>query len=184
MIRKLASSALSLVSFGGGGVAAVLIYPLLAIPLYLALVLLAILTDTPLGGPFALPLVLVVATVAGLGYTVLAYVVVGASMFVARRARRRTLVFVAANAVLLLLAVTVGVVVLGVREPAMATIEALAWSVGVVAAGLPAWGVVASVWFGLRLARGAFRLAERSVALREGVVPRSALVTSAVEPRQ
>lgn len=168
MIRKLVSSVFSLGCFGGGGAAAVLIYPLLAIALNVLLVLLAIFTDTSLGGPFALPLMLVAATVAGIGFTVLAYVVVGASTLVASRARRRTLVFIVANAVLLLLAVAAGVVVLGVREPSMATIEALAWSAGVVAVGLPAWGVIAAVWFGLRLARGAVRLAERSVTLRDG----------------
>ena len=167
MIRKLASWVLQLVSFGGGGVAAVLIYPLLAIPLYLVLVLLAILTDTSTGGPFALPLMLVVATAVGIVYTVLAYVVVGVSTLVVSRARRRILVFVVANAVLLLLAVIAGVVMFGVREPAMTAIEALAWSAGIVVVGLPAWTVIASVWFGLRIARGAVRLVEEAADRRD-----------------
>jgi hypothetical protein len=163
MIRKLASWGFSLASFGGGGVVAVLIYPLLAIPLYVVLVLLALLTDTSTGGPFALPLLLVVGTVAGIGYTVVAYAVVGLSTLVASRTHRRTLTFVLANVVLLLLALVACVVVLGVREPAMTTIEALAWSAVVVGVGLPAWAVVASVWFGLRVVRGAVRLVENSV---------------------
>lgn len=170
MIRKIASWAFSFVSFGGGGAAAVLIYPLLAIPLYMVLVVVAILTDTPTGGPLALPLMLVVATVVGIVYTVLAYVVVGVSTLVASRARRRILVFVVANAVLVLLAVITGVVVFGIREPAMTTIEALAWSAGIAVVGLPAWVVIASVWFGLRIARGAVRLAENSVVRRDRAV--------------
>lgn len=163
MIRKLASWAFSLMSFGGGGAAAVLIYPLLAIPLYVVLILLALLTDTPTGGPFALPLLLVVGTVVGIVYTVLAYAVVGLSMLATSRAHRRIPMFVLANAVLLLLAVVAGVVVFGGREPAMTTMEALAWSAGVVVVGLPAWAVIASVWFGLRIVRGAVRLVENSV---------------------
>lgn len=170
MIRKIASWAFSLVSFGGGGAAAVLIYPLLAIPLYLVLVLLAVLTDMSTGGPFALPLMLVVGTVVGIVYTVLAYAVVGLSTLVASRAHRRILMFVLANAVLLLLAVIAGVVVLGVREPAMTTIEALARSAGIVVVGLPAWAVIASVWFGVRIARGAARLVEDSVDRRDRAV--------------
>lgn len=166
MFRKLASWGFSLVSFGGGGVVAVLIYPLLAIPLYVVLVLLALLTDTSTGGPFALPLLLVV----GIVYTVLAYAVVGLSTLVASRTHRRILTFVLANAVLLLLAVIAGVVVFGVREPAMTTIEALAWSAGIVGVGLPAWAVVASVWFGLRIVRGAVRLVENSVDHRDHAV--------------
>ena len=170
MIRKLASWAFSLVSFGGGGAAAVLIYPLLAIPLYMVLVLLAVLTDTSTGGPFALPLMLTVGTVVGIVYTVLAYAVVELSTLIASRAHRRILMFVLANAVLLLLAVIAGVVVFGVREPAMTTIEALAWSAGIVVVGLPAWAVIASVWFGLRIARGAVRLVENSVDRRDRAV--------------
>lgn len=166
MIRKLASWAVSLVSFGGGGVAAVLVYPLLAVPLYVVLVLLAILTDTSAGGPFALPLMLVVATVMGIGYSLLAYVVVGLSTLVASRARRSIVMFVLTNAALLILAVITGVVVLGVREPVMTTLEALAWSAGAMVVGLPAWAVIASVWFGLRIARGALRLAESPVVRR------------------
>ncbi|GHH64879.1 hypothetical protein [Promicromonospora soli] len=134
MIRRLVSWAFSLVSFGGGGAAAVLIYPLLAIPLYMVLVVVAILTDTSTGGPFALPLMLVVATVVGIVYTVLAYVAVG------------------------------------VREPAMTIIEALAWSARIAVVGLPAWAVIASVWFGLRIVRGAVRLAENSVVHQDRAV--------------
>jgi hypothetical protein len=170
MIRQLASWGFSLVSFGGGGVVAVLIYPLLAIPLYVVLVLLALLTDTSTGGPFALPLLLVVGTVAGIGYTVVAYVVVGLSTLVASRTHHRILTFVLANAVLLLVALVACVVVLGVREPAMTTVEALAWSAVIVGVGLPAWAVVASVWFGLRIVRGAVRLVENSVDRRDRAV--------------
>lgn len=108
MIRKLATWAFSLVSFGGGGAAAVLIYPLLAIPLYVVLVLIAILTDTSTGGPLALPLMLVVGTVVGLIYTALAYAAVGLSTLVASRASRRTLLFVLTDTVLLLPAVDAG----------------------------------------------------------------------------
>lgn len=163
MIRKLTSWGFSLMSFGGGGAVAVLIYPLLVIPLYVVLVLVAVLTDTSTGGPFALPLLIVGGTVVGIVYTVVAYVVVGLSTLVASRAHRRILVFVLANAVLLLLGVIAGVVVFGVREPAMATIEALAWSAGIAVVGLPAWAVIASVWFGLRIVRGTVRLVESSV---------------------
>lgn len=162
MIRKLASWALSLVSFGGGGAAAVLIYPLLALQLYLALILFAFFTDTSAGGPLALPLMLAVATAVGIGYSALAYVVVGVSALVASRAGRRTLMFLLTNAVLLLLAVITGVVVQGIREPAMPPVEVVAWSAGIVAGGLPAWAVITSVWFGLRIARGAVRLVENS----------------------
>ena len=95
---------------------------------------------------------------------------VGLSTLVASRAHRRILVFVLANAVLLLLAVIAGVVVFGIREPALATIEALAWSAGIVVVGLPAWAVIALVWFGLRAARRAVRLVENSVDRRDRAV--------------
>ncbi|MBO0609115.1 hypothetical protein [Myceligenerans salitolerans] len=160
----------SLACFGGGGVVAILVYPVLALVLHVVLVLVAIVTDAPAGGPLALPFMLAVATVAGIAYTVLAFVVVGASTLLVSWARRRVLAFVVVNVALLILGVVVGVLVFGVREPAMATAGALAWSAGIAAGGLPAWVVIATVWFGLRMIGGVVRWAENSPARRDRAV--------------
>ncbi|RPF22256.1 hypothetical protein [Myceligenerans xiligouense] len=162
MVRKFGSLVVALACFGGGGVAAVLVYPVLALVLYVVLVVVAIVTDTPAGGPLALPFLLVVATAAGVGYTVLALLVVGVSARLGSRSRRRVLVFVVVSILLWVVVVVAGTMVLAVGEPGMATSEALAWSVGIAAGEVPAWLVIATVWFGLRAVHGAVRWVENA----------------------
>ncbi|MBL0888088.1 hypothetical protein [Myceligenerans indicum] len=161
----------SLACFGGGGAVAVLVYPALALVLHVVLVVVAIATDAPMGGPLALPFLLVVATLAGIGYTLLAYAVLGVSTLVGSRSERRVLIFAVVSIVLLVGAVGAGVMVLAVREPAMPTTEALAWSAGITAGGVPAWLVVAAVWALLTGLRGRGASTRRARAIRPGLRP-------------
>lgn len=170
MLRKLGSVVVTLAGFSGGGVAAVLVYPLLALVLYVLLVVVAIVTDATAGGPLALPFLLVVATIVGVGYTVLASAAVGVAAMVASWSRWRVPMFVAVSIVLLVVAVVAGVWVLEVREPTMPRTEALAWSAGIAAGGVPAWLVIATVWFGVRVLHGAVRWAENSGVRRARAV--------------